>query len=165
MLWWLKMSNASARNSRATRSVTAKDLPRAKSPFHAPGPLKAFRRVMLDGKGPNVSMHPNHAVLHVSSGAGSVRRLNSLGFFVGAEVFTEKLVIVPLGVYRGIPEGTPLFAPSVLAMSTMEKGTPERTLNTGMALHPPNTCRSHPRLPLKNGSCQIALSTIRCRMS
>src|SRR5215472_1305255 len=105
MLWWLKMSNISARNSRATRSVTAKDLPRAKSAFHAPGPLKAFLPVMFAGKGPNVSTQlPGIAPrdvsfciqteLHVSLASGRIKRLNSLGLPVEVEVSTEKLPIV-----------------------------------------------------------------------
>src|SRR5215472_10151960 len=103
------MSNISARNSRDTRSLTAKDLPIAKSAFHAPGPLKAFLPVMFAGKGPNVSTQlpgtaPKEvslsiqAELHVSFAPGSVSRLNSFGFPDGAEVFTEKLLIVPFGV-------------------------------------------------------------------
>src|SRR6267143_960526 len=161
MLWWLKMSNISARNSNDTRSVTWKVLPSAKSAFHAPGPRNAFLAVMFAGKGPKVSMHPSHAALHVESAPGSVSKENSFGFPVGVEPLALMLVIVPFGVYRGIPEGTPLLPASVFVLSMMEKGTPVRPVNTGMRLQPPSTCRCQPRPLLKNGSCQMALNTRR----
>src|SRR6266403_301165 len=80
MLWWFRMLNISARKSKDMRSVSANDLPNAKSAFHAPGPRKAFLAVMFAGNGPKVSMHPSHAGLHVESAPGSVSRLNSFGF-------------------------------------------------------------------------------------
>src|SRR5260221_701727 len=70
MLWWFRMLNISARKSKDMRSVSANDLPNAKSAFHAPGPRKAFLAVMFAGNGPKVSMHPSHAGLHVESAPG-----------------------------------------------------------------------------------------------
>src|SRR5260370_24765997 len=103
------MSNISARNSSDIRSVTGNDLPRAKAAFHAPGPRKAFLAVIFDGKGPKVSTHATQTGLHVVSPPGSVNRLNSFGFTVGVDPFAFMLVILPFGVYRGIPEGTALL--------------------------------------------------------
>src|SRR5260370_38425072 len=80
MLWWLKMSNISARNSSDIRSVTGNDLPRAKSAFHAPGPRKAFLAVIFDGKGPKVSTHDTQTGWHDGWPPGRVHSLNAFGF-------------------------------------------------------------------------------------
>src|SRR6267154_1088317 len=122
MLWWFRMFNISARKSKDMRSVSANDLPNAKSAFHAPGPRKAFLAVMFAGNGPKVSLHPIHAGLHVESTPGTDSSLNSFGFPDGAEPLALLLVIVPFGVYRGIPESTTLFPPSVFVLSTIVNG-------------------------------------------
>src|SRR5438552_9794404 len=51
-LWWLKMLNPSARNSRLTRSWIGKVFESAASRFQSPGPRKALRADIVDGHGP-----------------------------------------------------------------------------------------------------------------
>src|SRR5271168_4292323 len=118
MLWWLKMSNPSARNSRPNRSVTRNFFPAAMSAFHALGPRKELRRVMLVGNGPKSEMPSVGSSGAELAGIGTVSAVNWFGP-VACGVPTWDWVIGVSGVKRG--SVAKLYS---LLRSYTEKGVP-----------------------------------------
>src|SRR5260370_40886214 len=88
-----------------------------------------------------------------------------MGLRLGVDPFAFLLVFVHYGVKGGFPGGTALLPPIVFVLSTIVKGTPVLAVNTGMRRQPPRACLCKPRPLLKNGSCQIGLTTSRGRIA
>src|SRR5215469_9878878 len=108
------------------RSVRVKNLPRARSRFHPPGPRKAFLAVILEGNGPKSEIPPS-AVLPKLLATGSVKRLKTFPPW-STPLPVAKLEIVPAGTYLGMPP-RPRFKEFVLSETVNE--VPVRAVNIG----------------------------------
>src|SRR6267142_57850 len=92
------MSNPSARNCSFSRSVREKSFVTAASKFHAPGPRKAFRPVILAGNGPKSEMpfgKPAAALARPGKNAAELAagRVNTVKLFTLGACCTALLVL------------------------------------------------------------------------
>src|ERR1700730_5431814 len=149
------MSNASARNSSFTRSVTATDFANERSKLQAPGALKLFREVIFAGYGPKSEI-PSKPVKWLA--AGSERSWKSFGFPVAVPPPDAKLVIGDIGAYRGSPP-SPAFREFVL--SDTVKGVPVRAVKMPEIRYPPSNWRSKPFPLLNHGVSQTGETAMR----
>src|ERR1700733_10311665 len=151
------MSNPSARNSKPKRSVTLNILLAAKSVFHAPGPVKVLRRVMVPGNGPRSEIPKSELRGSKLDGRGTDKELNRFGPTACGEAATFLFVTGVAGVRRG-----KVYPIKILFKSNTEKGVPCRALIMLEMVQPPSASRERRLPPLLNqGVSQIGATTSR----